>query len=442
MPQPPAFDWRHTLITLISLTTLLLSALTHAADPQKKPDNGPLVTLRVIDAESGDRLKQFRVLPGTPYSLHAPGPERETAAWQPHLVRLGQDGHYEWSRERSYKIFKLRIEADGYRTRHTAWIQRSSPGIELTIPLQRDTGVAGRVLRPDGKPADEAWLGIGIPARTLRIKDGKLEGTDRRVAAKLSDQWRQPQVVKADGRGRYRLASEPGAGVVVAVHSSGYYESSVTDWEAQPEIRLQPWGHIDGVVRWIDQPGVKEKIAMTVSRDGYGYPDLVGTGSEAVSDGQGRFEFTKVPPGRVQLSRSFAFPDGGSFWFPYQHEQIKGGTNEVVFGGEGVTVTGRLSGLDDWSDIQLSYTPNTPRPGNTYAFRGRALVSASNIGPLYFRKGFHVAADGTFEIKNVLPGHYQLFIRNSDNSVYRVHGFWTRDEDVKIPVIDFGASKQ
>ena len=214
-------------------------------------------------------------------------------------------------------MFRLRVEADGYRPWMTAWLREADGPWETTIRLRRDPGIHGVVLLPDGSPAAGATLGISLPNRTLRLNGRAIDRADEPPAEEPVDRWRQPITARADAGGRFRLRAESDpAALLVVVHTGGYLERPLAELlgdDAEPisaqELRLAPWGRIAGRVLWGDRPGVDECVELIVSRETL-YPDMVGTFGSVRSDAGGRFEFADVPPGRVQLARLETAPDG------------------------------------------------------------------------------------------------------------------------------------
>lgn len=391
-----------------------LRALIGATKPEV------LVTASVVDVETGQPIKEFRVVPGTPYGV-AKNTDPSVAIWQPHLLRAAADGRFEWPAERSYEHFCLRFEADGYATKLSPWIKKAAGPRELVMKLRRDPGIVGRVLRPDGQPAAGAVLAVAMPNRDVRLENGKVSGADDPPPTKPSDRWRRPILTKADAQGRYRVPTEPGAALVFAVHEAGIAEVSYDTLNQAADIRLAAWGALDGRVLWIDKPGADEKLYVGMMREAHGYP-VSSMFQSVTTDNAGRFRVDKLPPWQVQISRTWELPNNRGYSFPSRHLDVASGRpTTVVFGGPGRPVTGKLVGLDSYEGITLGITPNTPRPGDQLAGQGHALVRQSNIGPVFFREKLPVNKDGSFRIDNVIPENYQLFVRNADNSVYQVH---------------------
>ncbi|QEH38422.1 hypothetical protein OJF2_70230 [Aquisphaera giovannonii] len=407
------------LTTVILLAIPAYAAPAEALAPGTEGDETPLVVLSVLDEETGRPVERFLVLPGVPYSDRG---ERPVANWQPHLVRESTGGRYTWPEERSYETFQLRVEADGYRPSATNWLRRADGFKEVTLRLRRDHGTRGVVLSPDGSPAAGATIGVALTNRTLRLKGRAIDGAGAPPAEKPADRWQQPFTTRANAAGKFRLTTETDpAAVLVVVHESGYLEGPFAERlgtgdrpTSFAELRLRPWGRIQGRLLWGDRPGAGEPIELIVSRE-WRYPDLVGTFASARSGADGRFEFKDVPPGRVQIARLAPTADGKgltSYQFPLMHLDVPPGEGpEVVLGGRGRVVAGRLTGLDSYEGVTLRAHPTAPHVGlrgDDEQWSGWMSLRNSPAGATVFRDAIAVAADGTFRIEGLVPGSYQV----------------------------------
>ena len=175
------------------------------ADQECHADD-PLVVATVIDSETGKPIPQFHVLAGVPYDRVS---KDSTATWQPHTIRAANDGKFAWPSQRSYRTFRLRFESDGYKPAITDWIYKDGGQQTITIKLEPDPGITGRVQTADGKPAAGATVAIAMPNRTIRLSAGKIQGADKPLPKKLSDRWRLPLIVKTDEQGNYQIPTEP-----------------------------------------------------------------------------------------------------------------------------------------------------------------------------------------------------------------------------------------
>jgi hypothetical protein len=95
-----------------------------------------------------------------------------------------------------------------------------------------------------------------------------------------------------------------------------------------------------------------------------------------------------------------------------------------VIGGQGRLVRGKLTGLDSWKGVTFHFHPTAPHigfPGDDAAWQAFGELKKSAVGPLLFRDKQQVNADGTFEIANMIPGDYQLFVSVPDMPNYAAY---------------------
>lgn len=426
------------------------------AEPQANQDS---IAIRVLDAKDKKPISEFRVLAGVPSQAGTP-PEVFTKRaggkvvnWQPHTVRAGKDGEYAWPLGRGYPEMALRVEADGYQPQRSHWIKKSNVPREIEFLLIPDSGTAGRVLQPDGTPASGATAALALPQKNARIEHGRIRGEFDSRPEKESDRWRRPTIVKSDAEGRFVLPTETDpASAILVVHETGVREMPAMEFQKRPEIMLLPWGRIEGQVLWRDKPGADEPVDLSIWRDEYGYPGMIGQHAETMTDAQGRFVFDKILPGHVQLSRYIELPQKGKSGATsalcegmYTHATIRPGEpTPVVIGGQGRLVTGRLSGRDSWEGVTLRMHPNAPHiglAGDNEQWQAFGIFRASAIGPLFFRDRFQPNADGAFAIPNVLPGRYQLWVSapGVDNyAAYKVIQVDPEPQGAVPPPLDIG----
>jgi hypothetical protein len=127
------------------------------------------------------------------------------------------------------------------------------------------------------------------------------------------------------------------------------------DFSKRLEIRLQPWGRIEGSIRtrdgqWGDQ---KVKWQGTGNLSPWGPLDYNSEGFSSRSDATGKFTIENVPPGDGRV----AIDDGGA-GAPVLSGSIEvnpGETAQVQIGGVGCPVTGKLVAppgveIRDWAN--------------------------------------------------------------------------------------------
>jgi hypothetical protein len=175
------------------------------------------------------------------------------------------------------------------------------------------------------------------------------------------------------------------------------------------EINLEAWGRIEGKVIWGDTPGSGEKVSLIAHG---GKPTktfqptfMVNHFQNKVTDQDGKFVFENVPPGHAQLSCGQ----------PTQFVQVLPGTpTQVVLGGRGRPIIGKLVGRDSWENVSIRIAPNAPRPGDMGTeydpWPSYLKFLSSDAGKNYVKNGIPVKPDGSFHIENVPPEYYQLFV--------------------------------
>jgi hypothetical protein len=243
--------------------------------------------------------------------------------------------------------------------------------------------------------------------------------------------------VKADGSGSFSLPEESDtAAAVLVMHENGVREMSLAEFKQGPDgfmvdeaksgdekskaalVRLQPWGRIEGKVQWGDKAGADQKVSLSIFRDRYGYPGVIAQYEKTKSLADGSFTFDHVLPGLTQLSCPIPAGANGSgiteinLTGQTTHVTVKPGVTPAIIGGQGRTVKGRLEGRDSWEGVTFHFHPTAPHigmPGDDAMWKAWAEFQKSPSGPLFFRDGLKVNADGSFEIPNVLPGDYQIF---------------------------------
>lgn len=327
--QRPVQTW---LLALSASVAMLAGAA--AADE-------PVLRISVTDAETGAAIQEFRILAGVPVGrstslLFGERVGAEAVNWQPHTTKTGQQGEYIWPMAQAWEKTGFRAEADGYIPQQSIWIEKKPGEQVLEFKLEKDPGVDGEVLLPDGRIAPAALIGIGLIQRNVRIKGASLHGAGEALPEKPGDRWRRPTIAETDVKGKFTLTTETDpAAVVVAVHPKGICEMPFAEFEQKRSLRLRKWGRIEGRVSIGGEPGAGESVSLSIQRDSYGYPDIVSASMQTKSGADGSFVFENVPPGMVQVSLFEYFPkvDPGmrtSFAIPipdgaYKHVEVKSG---------------------------------------------------------------------------------------------------------------------
>jgi hypothetical protein len=184
------------------------------------------------------------------------------------------------------------------------------------------SAITGTVVLPDGQPAVGAQVGLVISDDySLWLGHAEL---NRQGGANL--------LVKADRDGHFSFPPTTRAAGIVAVNQKGYGQVEAKDFKNDLKVILQPWGRVEGVLRVGKQIGANEQVHLSVFNH-FGSLEYDYRVFDAVTDRDGEFVFTCVPPGGWVVSHKGM---GDQF-------TVKSGeTNRITVGGTGRPVIGKL----------------------------------------------------------------------------------------------------
>jgi len=380
------------------------------------------VTGSVTDAETGTPVASFKFTIGRTQPWN---PADQTPMWDL-PKQTGGNGSYRAVIEEE-QVPYLRIEADGYETAE-AEIQLTN-GIEgvRDFQLKRTSAahsIRGTVLLPDGSPAVGVEVAlctanVGVMLNGTAFEPGPFGNT----RGLQSSDYRK----RTGAQGAFSFDPKPGAHTLVAVGPAGLGQVRCFDFSQPLEIRLQPWGRIEGTVRTRDGLWADRKVTWRRPGNLTSWMTLFykSEGISVRSDATGRFTLEHVPlgDGRVAIDDGSNAAHILSPWI-----QVKPGeTAQVQIGGVGRRVIGKLVAppgveIRSWpnqvTSAQLSvewddYHVPKGLTGNAEE-RWKLEFEDTDAGRAWFRDQysyqFKVGADGSFNIPEVLPGKYRLFV--------------------------------
>ena len=291
-------------------------------------------------------------------------------------------------------------------------VEDDTPVPSLTVQVQS----------ADGKPLPQAILVCIGRAKNAILSGTTIEGGYQRF--------------QTDAEGRFSLPGD-GKNLAVAVaNSNGFCLMQTRDLAKHPAMRMQPWGHIEGVAMNCGQPLANRGMSYSLNSRYWVSRDLERDIDEAieiqdskvVADAAGRFVFEHVPPGQVTLCERH----GPSYDIVAGIDVKPGETSRITIATEGRPVVGRLelpAGLTNqfsWADgdgwlspdvdlRQVAQVPSVPPNFDTFESRAkwRRNWAGSDAGrrrlELLSRKRqveFH--ADGSFAVDLAIPGTYRI----------------------------------
>ena len=380
------------------------------------------VTGSVTDAEAGTPVASFKFTMGHSQPWN---PSDPTPMWDLRS-KAGSNGFYKVVIEEE-QVPYLRIEADGYETVETK-LQLTN-GVEgvRDFPLKRTSAansIRGTVLMPDGSPA----VGVEVALCTANV-GVMLNGTAFEAGAfGHTGRWHANDYRRrTDEQGSFSFDPMPGAHTLVAVGSAGLGQARCFEFSKPLEIKLQPWGRVEGSVRTRDGQWADRRLLWSRTGNLTSWMTLFykSEGFSARSDATGRFTLEHVPPGEGRVALD---DDSGTAAILSSSLRVAPGeTVQVQIGGVGRPLTGKLVAppgveIRSWTNqvtfAQLhvewdSYSIPKDLTGNAVE-RWKLEFENTEAGRTWFRAQysyeFKVGADGSFTIPEVLPGKYRLFV--------------------------------
>ena len=352
-----------------------------------------LLRLIVTDQETGKPLPSFKVAVGEST------PRREKGLTGLELIGEGHDGKFALrlpqreSLSSSGMMARYGVGRSKVVVRALGYFDKEFPApdqtndLEFAITLDRALPMSGRVNLPSGLPAAGAEVSLLPTGTPLSItKDGKFRFGNQPGCTSL----------QTGPDGTFHAQPTGLTALLASTHESGWAILPMPD-SGESVIQLRPWSRIDGKVGVGGRPA-RVEVRVRPLLESSGHPGGILT---TFTDTAGRFEFPKLPDGRVLVyfmlpmnSQPFSGMSGGSH--PQVLSLVPGETTTVLIGGSGARLAGRAvlsSGVGPVAWTQIT--------GGLYSKSENS--SLAEIGyPFDFR------ADGSFVIEDVPPGDYQL----------------------------------
>jgi hypothetical protein len=286
--------------------------------PQSRPIAGaeksgspPIVLAgQVVDDKTGQPIPRVKIVPGyKPPVSSMPRPSKpilnqilepfskktvpwnERPFWRLSHAEIASNGTFSVDFIPLSSTPMLRAEAEGYRPFETDPIPTNTSS--LVIRLKRGEGPNGIILLPDGKPAEGATVVYAASQEQFGLNDRALRTYGQRDGQ---------QVTGKDGKFSFPVRAH--GLTLFAAHPAGWAEESVERGGEGLKLHLKPWATLAGTLMYSNNtPAAGITLGLTVpSAFQRGEPHINIQGQTA-TDAQGHFQFTNVPPRRVEVQR-------------------------------------------------------------------------------------------------------------------------------------------
>lgn len=415
------------------------------------PKEGPELTLRltkeflfigrVIEADTGRPIASFRLMPGIVWN----GADEASTAWQPEPARtfVGLNGTFRVALDRRPGgQVRLMALADGYLPEMSPRLATSG-WHEHEFRLKKGEGPRGVVVNAAGQPVRDAEVGVlGYGSLTLvEGAFGEGNGPD------------SMNLAKTDGEGRFALpAFLPNPRLVVVHREYGFAEVQANDLASTGKIALLPWGRVEGLLKIGSEVAPNSRVGLF----NRGRLENLSFDSDAfgrTTDAEGRFAFTRVPPGECMVARHVQYRRTRTFGHEQRLTVQPGEVVRVALGGTGRPVVGKVVLRDpkrkvDWANglhMLSTLFPEPPADQRTpegirdWQTRPELKEAIANQR----RYGLGWKEDGSFRIDDVPAGRYRLDLNFADLdaanpmvSVGEIH------REVEVPEMSGGRSDE
>lgn len=386
------------------------------------------ITGKVVDAETKQIIPNFRIVPG--YIPEGDNDSR-VAYWDRNNVLESNDGQYKVIASFPHKAHFVRIEAEGYTPGISREFKTEEGNVSYDFSLSKGDKLNVKVLSPDGKPA------AGADVKLCPVPLGKYYNMAMFIK---SGQFLYPEStalsLKVDSDGRLPIAPQETEYLLVIIHDKGFAKTTSQDLKNNPEIKLDAWARLEGVIKHGAKPLPNVKLDVFDNRRYDPQWSFINFQDANETDADGKFFYPKLPPGKWSVR---VLPNGkpeinALFQRPQNVELTSGQTTSVTFGDTGRPVIGKIQWPEgkpaegDLSKIGASLCtklPEMPTPPKEVSDKGPdayrqwlANWEKTEKGKA-FRKaaqnagcgvGVPVKADGSFRFEGVTHGKYEISV--------------------------------
>lgn len=383
------------------------------------------VSGEVVDADSNEPIRSFKLIPGIKWE------KDDRISWeQSRAIKLA-DGRYEFKFPHPHDGHIIRIEADGYMPGISRVFTDDEGDVAFDFKLKKGTGPGGTAYLPGGAPAAGAEVILCTPSQGAYIENGRNTGKGN------------SRFVETGSDGKFSFPAQTEAYLLAVIHDDGYAEVTAEELAAEPNITIEPWGRVEGVLRIGSQVGAGEKVSL-----GYRRPYKTGTpriyyDCSTVTDANGDFAFDKLPPGKAQVGRKILSRQFTGYSYAEPVEVKPGQIVSVTIGGTGRPVVGRVvvpadyEKPVDWAYGYNSLILKVPGKETIRRLEGREYARSY---------AFEISYDGTFRVEDVPAGAYDLRINLYEPPSGGLTGLWetigSLNYEFEVPDMNDGRSDE
>jgi hypothetical protein len=412
---------------------------------------------RVVDADTGQPIPEFKVIRGRAYSQYEP------LRWERYNATRGRNGQFSIALNDFYGSegrSQVMVEAPGYIPQVSP--PPSKAGAHTNeFALKKGKGISGVVRLASGEPIANTFVVL-----VDKTEAGYMDRPGQFQRSSSVDS------VVTDSSGRFEFQPRLDSHSILVAHDKGFAQVRAESVLTNSAITLVPWGRVTGTLRVGEKPGPGQTVQLQTMYYRYGEDGRSGSALSLYlsgeTDSEGNFAFDKVPPGERKISIRHKFRENRSGPIPLSHGMpvtvLPGVTTNVVIGGTGRPVMGKVTLTTgnreevDWLRDVHTLNLRAPEPpgagglsfegANTseeqakrrqeFEKRQREFWDSSAGRALERNQRSYVLlfdTNGSFRVDDVPPGEYQLEIAptDPDQEYYSYQRIGSLSRQVTIP---------
>jgi peroxiredoxin len=305
----------------------------------------------VVDADSNEPIRKFRLVPGMKWE------SSDRVHWDRDSSAIFADGRFEHTFTYPRDGHVVRVEAEGYMPAVSRVFYDDEWEVVFDFRLEKGAGPSGTVYLSTGAPVGGAEVILCTLSQNVYIRDGR------------NMQRRGSQFVVTGSGGEFSFPAQTEKYLLVVLHDEGYAEITDEKLATEPNIVIETWGRVEGVLRIGSQAGSNDGVSLYCERGYEQDGPRVSYDYSTVTDANGYFSFERVPPGEARVARQIKLSRDSQGYSHAVPVQVKAGeTFSVTIGGTGRPVVGRVvvpadyNEPMDWNRVRGSLSTKQPQP--------------------------------------------------------------------------------
>ena len=334
------------------------------------------LTALVTDKETGENIPEFIGKWGRKLK------DREEIYWTDWRNAEGKNGLLTMRQNETSKDLYFRVDAEGYKPYISDAIDTKQGDHAVSVQLEKDKGIVGRVWLPNGKPAARARVIVVTNDSTDDFREG--------IPFEEETKLESPNAF-TNIEGEFLLPTVAEKSLLLFIHELGHAEIPTDKLDFKP-VKLQPWATLEVKVIYKAKPQQGKRVSYYPEKD-YDNQHVSNYGLKAITDENGVAVINRVVPrnGWVNVARG---TEPGNQTNESRKIEVKPGeTTQITAGEGGCTVTGKIK---------------LPKDFQSPKYKWDYVILRRRVGKKLSTFTGSFAKDHSFEYDALPPGKYNI----------------------------------